>query len=102
VSIACGRYDAGFALDDPEALVGAALACPACLDGATTVIVGLVGGEVDGRCACQACGSTWSLVLAPQQLLRLSLDPPRHADVRWSDQLPPALLPIDLEDDVAP
>jgi hypothetical protein len=38
------------------------------------------------------------LELAPQQLLRLSLDPPPSADVRWSALLPPALLPLDLDD----
>ncbi|MDX6729795.1 MAG: hypothetical protein QOK49_4600 [Baekduia sp.] len=98
--VACGRYDAGFALDDPDALVGAALACPACLGATTTMTVALVRDRLDARCTCHDCDSTWSLALAPQQLLRLSLDPPLSADVRWSDRLPPALPPNDLDDDL--
>jgi hypothetical protein len=97
--VSCGRYDAVFALDDPDALVGAGLSCPACLDEATRLSVGVLDGELDSRCACAACGSTWSLTLRPQQLLRLSLDPPSTADVRWSGSLPPALSPREPEDD---
>lgn len=87
------RYDAVFALDDPDALVGAGLSCPACLDEATRLSIGLVDDGLDVRCDCMACGNTWSLDLAPQQLLRLSLDPPATADVRWSRRLPASLLP---------
>jgi len=97
--VSCGRYDAVFALDDPDALVGAGLSCPACLEETTRLSVAVVGGELDARCGCLTCGSTWSLVLRPQQLLRLSLDPPLGADVRWSRQLPPALLSMELDDD---
>jgi hypothetical protein len=93
--VSCGRYDAVFALDDPDALVGAGLSCPACLDEATRLLVAVVDGGLDARCACAACGSTWSLTLRPQQLLRLSLDPPSTADVRWSRSLPP----LELDDD---
>jgi hypothetical protein len=94
----CGRYDAVFALDDPDALVGAGLSCPACLEEATRLSVDIVGGELDVRCTCLGCASTWSLTLQPQQLLRLSLDPPALADVRWSHALPPSLLPLEIED----
>src|SRR3954471_237720 len=85
--VSCGRYDAVFALDDPDALVGAGLSCPACLDEATRLGLRVVDGELAARCDCLTCGSTWSLLLRPQQLLRLSLDPPPSADVRWSRRL---------------
>jgi hypothetical protein len=97
--VSCGRYDAVFALDDPDALVGAGLSCPACLEEATRLSVGVAGGELDARCDCLTCGSTWSLSLRPQQLLRLSLDPPLSADVRWSGALPPALMPLEIDED---
>src|SRR3954464_2178742 len=88
--VSCGRYDAVFALDDPDALVGAGLSCPACLEAATRLSVGVARAGLDARCDRPACGSVWSLTLPPQQLLRLSLDPPSSADVRWGDRLPPA------------
>jgi hypothetical protein len=47
---------------------------------------------LDARCDCPDCGTTWALSLAPQQLLRLSLDPPSQADVRWSRRVPSSLL----------
>jgi hypothetical protein len=97
--LACGRYHAVFSLDDPDALVGAGLSCPACLEESTRLSVEVVGGKPDARCACLTCGSTWSLALRPQQLLRLSLAPPPEADVEWSLGLPPSLLPM-LEDDL--
>jgi hypothetical protein len=97
--VSCGRYDALFALDDPDALVGAGLSCPACLAEATRLSVDVVDGVLDARCSCATCGSTWSLALRPQQLLRLSLDPPLTADVRWSRALPPTMLPLEIEDD---
>jgi hypothetical protein len=97
--LACGRYHAVFSLDDPDALVGAGLSCPACLEEATRLSVEVVGGELDARCSCLTCESTWSLELKPQQLLRLSLDPPPAADVRWSRALPASLLPLEIEDD---
>ncbi|HWH92417.1 MAG TPA: hypothetical protein VNT03_01035 [Baekduia sp.] len=97
--VSCGNYDAIFALDDPDEIVGAGLSCPACLDEVTRLLVDVVDGELDARGDCQSCGSTWSLVLGPQQLLRLSLDPPLTADVRWSRALPPSLLPLEIEDD---
>jgi hypothetical protein len=86
------RYSAVFALDDPDALVGAGLACPSCLGETTRV---RIGADLLGRCRCVECGASWSLKLAPQQLLRLSLDPPLTADVRFSRALPPSLLPPD-------
>jgi hypothetical protein len=98
--VSCGRYDAVFAIDDPDALVGAGLSCPACLGEATRLSVDVVDGELDACCRCLTCASTWSLTLRPQQLLRLSLDPPLTADVRWSRQLPPALLPLEIDDDL--
>jgi hypothetical protein len=97
--VSCGRYDAVFALDDPDALVGAGLSCPACLEEEVRLSVDVVDGELDAGCLCATCGSTWSLDLRPQQLLRLSLDPPPSADVRWSRHLPPSLLPIEIDDD---
>jgi hypothetical protein len=96
--LACGRYDAVFSLDDPDALVGAGLSCPACLDEATRLSVEVVGEELDARAVCLTCASTWSLTLLPQQLLRLSLDPPAAADVRWSRALPASLLEIEDDD----
>lgn len=82
------RYSAVFGLDDPDALVDAGLACPACLSDATRVTV---GADLSGAGRCADCGARWSLELDPQQLLRLSLDPPRSADVRISraSLLPP-------------
>jgi hypothetical protein len=97
--VSCGRYDAVFALDDPDALVEAGLSCPACLDETTRVSVDVVDGELDAHGDCLACGSTWLLTLRPQQLLRLSLDPPLSADVHWSHRLPPSLLPVEIDDD---
>jgi hypothetical protein len=93
MSVACGRYAAAFALDDPDALVDAALCCPMCLGAESRIDVGLHAGEVTGTCACDACGATWSLALEPQQLLRLALDPPRGTNVHFSEHLPPPLLP---------
>lgn len=86
------RYSAVFALDDPEVLVAAGLACPSCLSEAARVTV---GADLTGRCRCADCGERWSLSLQPQQLLRLSLDPPAAALVRFSRALPPSLLPPD-------
>jgi len=85
------RYSAVFALDDPDALVGAGLSCPSCLSDATRLSV---GADLVGRCRCNTCGGAWSLDLEPQQLLRLSLDPPAAADVRFSraSLLPPGEL----------
>jgi hypothetical protein len=88
VSVACGRYDAVFALDDPDALVDASLSCPACLSSDSHLVVGMTGADLDAHGTCARCGSTWSLSLAPQQLLRLGLDPPRLSRVVWSDDLP--------------
>jgi|SRR5690349_13600575 hypothetical protein len=100
--VSCGRYDAVFALDDPDALVGAGLSCPACLEEEVQLSVDVAGdGELDAGCVCATCGSTWSLDLRPQQLLRLSLDPPLSADVRWSRHVPPTLLPLEIDDDWA-
>jgi hypothetical protein len=96
--VSCGRYDAVFTFDDPDELVGAGLSCPACLEEATQLSVDVVDGELDARCSCLTCGSTWSLALRPKQLLRLSLDPPTTADVRWSLALPPTMLPPEIED----
>lgn len=96
--VACGRYDAAFALDDPDEIVSAALSCPVCLGGMTRVSVEMVEDHPDAHGTCPACDATWSLDLAPQQLLRLSLDPPPSAEVCWSALLPPALLPLDLDD----
>lgn len=83
------RYSAVFALDDPDALVGAGLSCPACLGEATRVSI---GSDLVGRGRCGECDTSWSLALEPQQLLRLSLDPPLVSDVRFSrgaSPLPP-------------
>jgi hypothetical protein len=98
MSVACGRYAAGFALDDPDALVDAALSCPMCLGADSRMEIGLDGGEVSGTCACAACDATWSLALEPQQLLRLALDAPRGTNVHFSEHLPPTLLPLDPDD----
>jgi hypothetical protein len=86
------RYSAVFALDDPDALVGAGLACPSCLGDVVSLAIGT---DLDGRGRCTDCGATWSLTLSPQQLLRLNLDPPSGATVRFSRALPPSLLPPD-------
>jgi hypothetical protein len=83
VSVACGRYEPAFALDDPEALVDAALSCPACLSADSRVVVGLGGA----RGSCRTCGSTWALALGPHQLMRLSFDPPRLSRVEFSSEL---------------
>ena len=99
MSVACGRYAAVFALDDPDMLVDAALSCPLCLGDDSSIEIGLQGDEVAGTCACAACDATWSLALEPQQLLRLALDPPRGTRVRFSEHLPPSLLPPDPYED---
>jgi hypothetical protein len=99
MSVGCGRYAAAFALDDPDVLVDAALSCPICLGGESSIEVGLSGDEVNGTCACGACAATWSLALEPQQLLRLALDPPRGSIVRFSERLPPPLLPPGPDED---
>jgi hypothetical protein len=99
MSVACGWYAAAFALDDPDALVAAALSCPLCLGGDSRIDVGLHGGEVAATCACNDCGATWSLALAPQQVLRLALDPPRGTNVHFSEHLPSPMLPLDRSDD---
>src|SRR3954454_19731738 len=96
--VSCGRYDAVFALDDPDALVGAGLSCPACLGEATRLSVGGLDGELDSRRACAACGRNWSVALRPQQRLRLSLAPPSTAAVPRRGSLPPALSPREPED----
>ena len=86
------RYSPVFAMDDPDALVGASLSCPSCLGDATRVSI---GADLVGRGRCGDCGASWSLSLEPQQLLRLSLDPPSAADVRFSrgaSPLPPGEL----------
>jgi hypothetical protein len=92
-------YDAVFSLDDPDALVGAGLSCPACLAETTRLFLDVADGVLDARCECRECATTWALSLAPQQLLRLSLDPPSHADVRWSRRVPSSLLPLPGDDD---
>ena len=98
MSVACGHYAPVFSIDDPDALVDAALSCPLCLGAESRVEVRLAGDEIQGGCACRACGATWSLILDPQQLLRLALDPPRGSDVRFSRRLPAALLPPDPDE----
>jgi hypothetical protein len=92
-------YDAVFALDDPDALVGAGLSCPGCLSAATRLSVDVADGVLDARASCRECDARWSLALAPQQLLRLSLDPPSRADVRWSRRVPASLLPLEIDED---
>ena len=94
-------YEAVFGLDDPDALVGAGLSCPACLAESTRLFVDVADGVLDASCTCPDCGATWALALAPQQLLRLSLDPPSRADVRWSRRLPSSLLPLAVDDEDA-
>jgi hypothetical protein len=96
----CGHYAAAFALDDPDALVDAALSCPMCLGADTRVEIGIHGEVVTGGCVCDDCGATWSLGLEPQQLLRLALDPPRGTAVTFSSGLPLPLLPPDPGDDL--
>ncbi|HEY6761426.1 MAG TPA: hypothetical protein VI318_18140 [Baekduia sp.] len=94
-------YDAVFNLDDPVALVDAGLSCPSCLHASTRLFVDVVDGALDARCDCPSCGATWSLALAPRQLLRLSLDPPPSADVRWSRRLPSSAVPLRIDDEDA-
>jgi hypothetical protein len=88
MSVACGRYEAAFALDDPDAIVDAALSCPACLSSDSRLVVGMHGAQLDAAGTCALCGSTWSLDLGPHQLMRLGFDPPRLSRVEWSDDLP--------------
>jgi hypothetical protein len=95
MTVACGQYSAVFALDDPDVLVDAALSCPLCLGAGSSIEITLAGDAVTGRCACAACDARWSLTLAPQQLLRLALDPPRDAAVRFSERLSTQFLPPD-------
>jgi hypothetical protein len=88
MSVACGRYQASFALDDPDAVVDAALSCPACLSGDSRLVVRMAGPHLDAQGTCALCGSTWSLELGPHQLMRLGFDPPRFSRVVWTGNLP--------------
>ncbi|QEC47993.1 hypothetical protein FSW04_10715 [Baekduia soli] len=97
MTVACGRYAAAFALDDPDVLVDAALCCPLCLGADTRIDVRHTNLTPNGRGTCPACDATWSVTLDPQQLLRLALDPPAATRVTFSGRLP--LLPPHPEDD---
>ena len=69
---------ASYRADDPAELVAASLACPWCL--ASDVAFVLCADEefdASADCRCRACDQSWSLFLAPEQVLRLALAPAR-------------------------
>ena len=74
---------ARFRTDDPDSLVIASLACPICLrsDPVRWEAV-LSGHDPCVQCECPACHERWSVYLAPQQALRLSLVAPQERSVR--------------------
>jgi hypothetical protein len=70
---------ARFRPDDPDPLVQASFACSCCLrdPAAAAVVHGADGTTV--QCRCDRCERTWTVLLAPEQGLRLQLRPPWHA-----------------------
>jgi hypothetical protein len=65
---------ARFRTDDPDLLVLASLACPLCLRSEQVRWqAALDGYDPSVQCLCPDCGERWSVYLAPQQALRLSL-----------------------------
>jgi hypothetical protein len=67
---------ARFRPDDPDQLVQASFACAFCLcqPAVATVAHGPDGAAVD--CRCHACEQAWTVVLSPEQSLRVQLRPP--------------------------
>jgi hypothetical protein len=65
---------ARFRADDPDSLVIASLACPICLRSEQVRWEAVLDGyDPAVQCHCPDCGERWSVYLAPQQALRLSL-----------------------------
>lgn len=69
-----GDDTARFRTDDPEELVRASFACPACLR------LGEVEWKLEGdgydpsvECECHHCEQSWRVYLTPDQVLRLAL-----------------------------
>ncbi|HEU4657639.1 MAG TPA: hypothetical protein VFR97_08950 [Capillimicrobium sp.] len=67
---------ARFRPDDPDPLVQASFCCACCLREPATAAVahGADGSTV--RCHCDACDRSWTVLLTPEQGLRLQLRPP--------------------------
>ncbi|MDQ6822011.1 MAG: hypothetical protein ACR2L9_13640 [Solirubrobacteraceae bacterium] len=73
---------ARFRTDDPDSLVIASLACPICLRSQQVDWeASLDGHDPSVQCECPGCGECWSVYLAPQQALRLSLISPRGRSI---------------------
>lgn len=67
---------ARFRPDDPDPLVQASFCCSCCLcePAAVAVVHGTDGTTV--RCRCESCDREWTVLLAPEQGMRLQLRPP--------------------------
>jgi hypothetical protein len=67
---------ARFRPDDPDDLVQASFVCAYCLHqpSMATVVHGVEGSAVE--CRCHACETTWTVMLTPEQSLRVQLRPP--------------------------
>jgi DNA-directed RNA polymerase subunit M/transcription elongation factor TFIIS len=76
-----GLHDiARFALNDPDVLVTASLACPLCLR--TEEVewrARLQGYDPSVQCRCVACNERWRVYLTPDQALRIALMQHAHA-----------------------
>ena len=74
---------ARFQADDPDSLVIASLACPICLrSDQVRWEAALDGHDACVQCECPGCAERWSVYLAPQQALRMSLMAPRERSAR--------------------
>jgi hypothetical protein len=65
---------ARFAVDDPDELVRASLACPICLH--TTELeweLDADGYDPSVECVCKRCDQPWRVYVTPYQALRLGL-----------------------------
>jgi hypothetical protein len=69
---------AGFDPDDPDALIGASLACQYCLSGAEALIVLATDDDPVAFAECSRCATLTEIVLSPPQMLRLLVSPPHR------------------------
>jgi hypothetical protein len=74
---------ARFAVDDVDALVVAAFACPFCLERPTSTLFSLE--EPHGSavlCRCDHCHTSWIVAVNTGQAMRLAIYPPSELDLR--------------------
>lgn len=67
---------ARFRPDDPDPLVQASLACSGCLHQPTAATVDHSADGAAIVCRCDPCVRIWTVMLTPEQGLRLQLQPP--------------------------